>query len=288
MKTFKTSWKHIRRSPYQALAAIFIMMLTFLALSVFSFVIIGSTKIISYFESKPQVTAFFKEETKSENITALAEQVKASGKVAEVTYVSKKEALAIYKQQNKDDPLLLELVTEDILPASLEISTVKIEDLAPVSETLKTSPYVSEVIFQRDVVSQLTKWTDAIRKIGIVIIILLSLVSVFIMATIIGFKISQKREEIEIMRLLSATKWYVRWPFIVEGMFYGVIGALIGWAIASAGLLYATPYLQSFLGSIPLLPVSFLFLLALLGVELLIAVILGSYASFLAVLRYLK
>jgi len=264
------------------------MMLTFLALSVFAFVIIGSSKIISYFESKPQVTAFFKEEAKPENIKVLEEQVKATGKVAEVKYVSKKEALAIYKQQNKDDPLLLELVTEDILPASLEISTVKIEDLSPISETLKGSPYVSEVIFQRDVVSQLTKWTDAIRKIGIVIIILLSLVSVFIMATIIGFKISQKREEIEIMRLLSATKWYVRWPFIIEGIFYGVIGAIIGWMIASVGLLYATPYLQSFLGSIPLLPVSFLFLFALLGVELLIAITLGSYASFLAVLRYLK
>lgn len=288
MRTVKTSWKHIRRSPYQALAAIFIMMLTFLALSVFAFIIIGSSKIIDYFESKPQVTAFFKDEAKPENITALEEQVKATGKVAEVKYVSKKEALQIYRQQNKNDPLLLELVTEDILPASLEISTKNIEDLSSVSETLKSSPYVSEVIFQRDVVSQLTRWTDAIRKIGIVIIILLSLVSVFIMATIIGFKISQKREEIEIMRLLSATKWYVRWPFILEGIFYGVIGAIIGWIIASVGLLYATPYLKSFLGSIPLLPVSYVFLLGLLLAELLIAIILGSYASFLAVLRYLK
>ena len=288
MRTVKTSWKHIRRSPYQALAAIFIMMLTFLALSVFSFIIIGSSKIIDYFESKPQVTAFFKEEATQENIAALQEQIRATGKVADLRFVSKKEALEIYREQNRNDPLLLELVTEDILPASLEISTVNIEDLASISETLQASPYVSEVIFQRDVVAQLTRWTDAVRKIGIVIIILLSLVSVFIMATIIGFKISQKREEIEIMRLLSATKWYVRWPFIVEGMFYGIIGAIIGWLIASAGLLYATPYLRSFLGSIPLLPVSYLFLLGLLAAELLVAIILGAYASFLAVLRYLK
>jgi cell division transport system permease protein len=288
MRTVKTSWKHIRRSPYQALAAIFIMVLTFLALSVFAFIIIGSSMIIDYFESKPQVTAFFKDDAKPENIAVLQDQVEATGKVAEVKFVSKKEALQIYRQQNKDDPLLLELVTEDILPASLEISTKNIEDLAPISETLKGSPYVSEVIFQRDVVSQLTRWTDAVRKIGVVVIILLSLVSVFIMATIIGFKISQKREEIEIMRLLSATKWYVRWPFILEGIFYGVIGAIIGWAIASAGLMYATPYLKSFLGSIPLLPVSYVFLFVLLAAELLIAIILGSYASFLAVLRYLK
>lgn len=288
MRTLKTSWKHIRRSPYQALAAVFIMMLTFLALSVFTFVILGSSKVIDYFESKPQVTAFFKDEAKPENISALQEQLKATGKVADMKYVSKKEALQIYKEQNKDDPLLLELVTADILPASLEISTVKIEDMSSIADTLRSSPYVSEVIFQKDVVAQLTKWTDAIRKIGMVVIFLLAVVSVVIMATIIGFKISQKREEIEIMRLLSATKWYVRWPFIFEGMFYGIVGAVFGWLIASAGLLYATPYLKSFLGNIPLLPVSYLFLLSLLLAELLVAMVLGAYASFLAVLRYLK
>lgn len=288
MRTLKTSWKHIRRSPYQALAAIFIMMLTFLALSVFSFIIIGSSKIIDYFESKPQVTAFFKDEATQENINSLQEQVKATGKVSDMKFVSKKEALQIYREQNKEDPLLLELVTEDILPASLEVSAVNVEDLTAISDTLKGSPHVSEVIYQRDVVTQLTRWTDAVRKIGIVVIILLSLVSVFIMATIIGFKISQKREEIEIMRLLSATKWYVRWPFIFEGMFYGIIGAIFGWIIASAGLLYASPYLKSFLGNIPLLPVSYLFLMGLLAAELLVAIVLGAYASFMAVLRYLK
>lgn len=288
MRSLKTSWKHIRRSPYQAMAAIFIMMLTFLALTVFSFIIIGSSKIIDYFESKPQVTAFFKDEASSDNINALQKQVEATGKVSDMRFISKSDALAIYREQNKNDPLLLELVTEDILPASLEVSTVQVEDLSTISETLKASPYISEVIYQRDVVSQLTQWTDAIRKVGIVVIILLALVSVFIMATIIGFKISQKREEIEIMRLLSATKWYVRWPFIVEGMLYGIIGAIIGWLVASAGLLYATPYLQSFLGNIPLLPVSYIFLMGLLAAELLVAIILGAYASFLAVLRYLK
>ena len=256
MKAIKTAWTNIKRSPYQTLAATTIMMLTFLALTIFSFIILGSSEVISYFESKPQVTAFFKEDTQQENIDALQSELESNSKVAEIKYVSKKEALEIYKEQNKDDPLLLELVTEDILPASLEISAVNIEDLEGISETLKDSPYVQEVIFQRDVVSTLTQWTNAIRRIGAVVIVILAVVSVFIMATIIGFKISRKREEIEIMRLLSATKWYVRWPFIYEGIFYGLIGAVVGWLIASAGLMYATPYLKSFLGNIPLLPVS--------------------------------
>lgn len=288
MKSFRTTWNHVRRSPYQALAAIMIMMLTFLAISVFSMVTIGSSRVIEYFESKPQVTAFFKNEAKQQEIKSLSGSMEQSEKVAEVKFVSKEEALKIYRQQNKNDPLLLDLVTADILPASLEVSANKIEDLSPIAETLKSSPIVSEVIFQKDVVQTLTSWTTAIRRIGMGVIVVLSVVSVFIMATIIGFKISQKREEIEIMRLLSATNWYIRWPFLLEGVLYGVIGAFFGWLISSVGLIYVTPYLQSFLGPIPLLPVPFVFLIGLLGAEFIVAFVLGTLSSFLAVLRYLK
>lgn len=288
MKTLKTTWKHIRRSPYQALAAILIMLVTFLAISVFSFLFFGSSRIISFFESKPQVTAFFKDDAKQENIDALEDSLKQTGKVASIKFVSKKEALEIYKQQNKDDPILLDLVTADILPASLEISTTKIEDLNQISSMLQQSSLVSEVVYQKDVVNTLTAWTSALRKIGLALIIVLSAVSIFVMVTIIGFKISQRRDEIEIMRLLSATNWYIRWPFLYEGMFYGIVGAVVGWLIATSVLLYATPLLSSFLRGIPVLPVSPVFLLFLLVGELVFALVLGAFSSFLAVLRYLK
>lgn len=288
MKTIKSSWKQIRRTPHQAIAAIFIMMLTFLSISVFSFIVFGSSVVIKYFESKPQVTAFFTDEAETDQIKELETSLTKTGKVSSVKFVSKKEALEIYKEQNKDDPLLLELVTEDILPASLEISTHKIEDLGPISEALGDSPIVSEVIYQKDIVATLSKWTDAVRVIGTSIIVVLTLVSIFITMMVIGFKVSQKREEIEIMKLLSATNWYIRTPFMFEGIFYGATGTLLGWLIASVLLLYTTPYLQSFLKGISLLPVSPVFLLGLLVAELFVAIGLGVLASYLAVLRYLK
>lgn len=288
MRATRTTLKHIRRSPYQSLAAVFIMMLTFLSITIFSFIVFGSSAVIEYFESKPQVTAFFKDEAKPADIQALQNQLQQTGQIASTQYVSKSEALQIYKEQNKNDPLLLDLVTEDILPASLEISTYKIEDLEPVSNTLKASPQVSEVIYQKDIVSTLSSWTNAIRIVGITLIAILALVSVFIMMTVIGFKVSQKREEIEIMKLLSATNWYIRWPFVLEGIFYGVLGTLIGWVVASGALLYVSPYLETFLKGIPILPVSPVFLLGLLVGELVIAIFLGVLASSLAVLRYLK
>ncbi|HSX08945.1 MAG TPA: permease-like cell division protein FtsX [Candidatus Saccharimonadales bacterium] len=288
MKATRTAIKHIRRSPYQSLAAIFIMVLTFLSISVFAFIVFGSSSVINFFESKPQVTAFFKDGATTQNIQDLRNQLDQSGMVASSKYISKEQALEIYKQQNKNDPLLLDLVTADILPASLEISTVKIEDLGPVSDTLSKSPYVSEVIYQRDIVSTLTRWTNAARIIGIILIVVLTVVSIFIMMTVIGFKVSQKRDEIEIMKLLSATNMYIRLPFMVEGIIYGVVGTFIGWVIASGGLLYFSPYLESFLKGIPIFPISPLFFVAILVGELTLAVLLGVLASSLAVLRYLK
>ena len=288
MKYLKTAWKNIRRSPYQALAAILIMTLTFLAISFFAFLLYGSSTIITYFESKPQVTAFFRNEASQDEINSLENKLSETGKTSSIKFVSKQDALKIYKEQNKNDPLLLDLVTADVLPSSFEISTQKIEDLSSISDMLKKSSIVSDVIYQKDVVSTLTSWTNAIRKIGIGLVILLSLVSIFIMAMIISIKISHKKEDIEIMRLIGATSWYVRLPFIIEGVFYGLVGAFVGWSIATLSLISATPFLESFLKGIPVLPASYVALLALLGFEALFAIFLGVLSSFLAVLRYLK
>ncbi len=288
MALLKTTWKHVRRSPYQALAAVMIMSLTFFVISVFTFIIAGTSRVISYFESTPQVTAFFKQDSKLEDIDALRKQIDSSGKAAKIKFVSKQEALKLYREQNKNDPLLLDLVTEDVLPSSLEVSTYRIEDLQTVSEMFTASTAVDKVIFQKDVVAKLTSFTNGLRTTGIVLIGVLSMVSIFLIVTIIGIKLSQKRDEIEIMRLLGATSWYIRWPFLFEGMFYGFLGAFFGFLIATGILLYATPYLMTFLGSIPVLPVSPILLFEMLAFEALLATILGMFASSIAVLRYLK
>ena len=108
------------------------------------------------------------------------------------------------------------------------------------------------------------------------------------MLIIISIKISQKKEDIEIMRLIGASKWYIRRPFLLEGVLYGIIGAVVGWIISVGAILYASPFLQSILQGIPLLPVAPLFLLDVFIMELLLAIFLGIFSSYLAVLRYLK
>lgn len=285
---FKTTWTHIRRSPYQALAAIGVMFLAFFIASVVILVAAGSQAILRHFETRPQVTAFFKDEVTMEEIGKLKLKLSQTEKVQAVRYVSKEEALAIYREQNRDDPLLLEMVTADILPASLEVSTTDIAYLDEIAEILSGQPMVEEVIFQEDVVKALESWTKALRKIGLSLIVFLGLVSFLITLIVIGMKVAVKKEEIEILRLLGATKRYVRTPFIFEGIFYGLISAFLAWGIVYLLLLYSTPFLVKFLAGIPLLPAPITFMLSLLGGEILAGILIGSFGSLIAVRRYLN
>lgn len=284
----KTTWYHIRRSPYQSVAAVMIMILTFFVASIFILLGISGARMINYFESRPQITAFFKDEATNEQIGGLEKSLKETGKVSSTRFVSKEEALKIYQEQNKNDPLLLDLVTANILPASLEVSAVNVQELDGLAQSLKSSEIISEVVFQKDIVDTLVSWTNALRGAGLVLFLGLSIISIFIIITVIGMKIALRREEIEIMRLVGASAWYIRWPFILEGALYGVFGSLVAWVFSYGLVFWGSTFLKSFLSGIPILPISPFLMLGILGVELTAAVILGALGSFLAVLRYLK
>ncbi len=288
MKLFRTTWKHIRRSPYQALAAVGIMTLTLFVSCLFFLVAVGSSVILSHFESKPQITAFFADEKEKKDIDNLEEKLKATNRVSSIKYVSKEEALAIYREQNKNDPLLLEMVTANILPSSLEVSAKEATDLADLAKILQSESGVQEVVYQKDVVDALVSWTNAIRKIGLILVGSLTAVALLVILTIIGMKIALKKEEIEILRMVGASNWYIRTPFLLEGAFYGAFGAIISWIVSYLLLLYATPYLTSFLVGIPVLPLSPIFMLGVLGGLILVGAFVGAFGSLLAVWRYLR
>lgn len=284
----KTVFKYMRRSPYQAISAALIMTLTFFTVSVFAFLTIFSIRLIDYLESKPQLTVFFTDNASMEEISALKKRIEDTGKTVSVRYVSKDEALKIFKEQNKNQPSTLDLVTADILPASLEIQTSKAEYLSSLVPIIKESKNIDQISFQKDIVDRLIAWTNALRIIGIVVISVLSLVSIFVILTIIGIKITIRREEIEIMRLIGASTWFIRTPFLLEGALYGMLGAVVGWAVTYGILFSLTGRISEFLQGVPIFPISYILSLEILGLEVLAACFLGMFASFIAVLRYLK
>lgn len=284
----QTAWTHIRRSPYKALAAVGIMTLSFFATSLFVLVAAGSQKILAYFEARPQVTAFFEDEVTREQVDSLKARLAETGKVKEAVYISQERALEIYREQNKDDPLLLEMVTANILPASLEVSTTDISYLGEIAQILEDEPGVEEVIFQEDVVQSLGQWTRSLRLIGLVLVGFLAGVSLLIVLVIIGLKVALRREEIKILQLIGASPWYIRAPFVAEGIFYGMGGVFVGWGLGWLALLYSTPFLVEFLAGIPLFPVPVWFMFELLAVEAMGGILIGVLGSLLAVKRYLR
>lgn len=281
-----TVFKHMRRAPYQSLAAIFMTVITFFIISVFALVVLGTHSMLGYFESRPQVTAFFKDPVVDTDVNALKATISASVPVDSMNFVSKDQALQIYQKQNADNPLLLDMVTADILPASLEVSAKNVADLEKIASVMQKNPAVEQVVFQKDVVDTLRKWVGGVRVAGIVLSSLLVFVSLTTIVIILGLKFTARKTEIKTLMLLGATPWYIRGPFVSEGMIYAVIGAVIGWGFTYLTLLYLTPNLVAFLQGIPLFPVPIWIILALLGGEVLLGLVIGGLASLIATRRY--
>ncbi len=288
MKQINKTVKLLRRSPYQALAAALAMSLTFFVASIFVVLIIGGQLVLRYIEQRPQVIAFFKDNTNETQINEVIAKVKSSNLSTSVKYVSKEEALAIYRERNKDDPLLLESVTADFLPASIDVSVKRAQDINEVAKIVQSRPEVDKVITPENLVNQLVKWTKTIRFGGILFVTTLLSVSFLIIIMVIGMRIAIRRDEISIMNLVGATKYYIARPFFIEGAMYGIIGATISIVLIYVLLLFYSPNIQNFLGPIIVFPINPLFFVYMWVGETVIAVIVGVLGAAIALYRYLK
>jgi cell division transport system permease protein len=152
-------------------------------------------------------------------------------------------------------------------------------------------------VYQKDVVDALISWTSAIRLIGAILAGLFAVDALLIIMTVIGMKIALKREEVEILKLVGASPWYIRMPFIFEGGMYGAIGAVFAWSTLTGFLLWIRPTLSTFLGTMPAFhavlvnpfgSLSLLLAIAFFGILSVTGFVLGSVGSLVAVGRYLK
>lgn len=294
----KTAWDHVRRTPFQSLAAIFALAINFFVVTLLSTLVYSSSSALKYFETRPQVIAFLKDEASKEDIASLHQKISGDARVKKVTYISKEQALEIYNKATADNPLLSELVNPSIFPASLEISLTDLSYAQDVIEEIKKSNIIDSVGFTAslggeetlfDVVKKLRTFTDSLRIIGASFSLLLALTSFFILTIIIGMRISSRRSEIEILRLIGATNRFIRSPIVIEAIIYAITGVLAGWLFAFLLVLYATPSIIAFFGEIPVLPKDTFQVFSLYGIilggELLVGILLAVVGSSLAISR---
>lgn len=290
LETLNDALKQTRRTPYQSIAAVMVIMLTFFFSAVFVLVSYASVRILRYFESTPQVIAFFPkgEDLDETKINAIRQELNATGFLASFKYVSTKEAEAIYKERNQDNPLLLELVDYKILPPSIEISAAAIDRLGSLKEILAKQEGVTDVVFFEDVVNGLSRWTKNIKYFGGGVLVFLLLQSVLIIFIIINIKITARREEVEVLRLIGATRGFIARPFLAEGVIYGFAGSLLAFIFSYGLVLYATPSLMYWLQEIPLLPLPWEFVAIFAAGQILGGVAVGLIGSLIAVSRQMR
>ncbi|KKP85805.1 MAG: hypothetical protein UR89_C0041G0003 [Candidatus Roizmanbacteria bacterium GW2011_GWA2_35_8] len=290
----------IKRTPYQSITAFMVLFLT-LFLSLIIFVSLGFLNgILGYMETRPQVTVYFQTKTSENDIFKIRDELANSDKVFSIKYISQKEAYDIYKDLNKDNPLLLEMVTSDILPSSLEIYAKKPIFLPEIAEFLKKQGGVDEVQFQKDIVDKLLSLTGILRKGGLIFFLYLLFMSVIVLTTTTLFKIALKKDEIELLRLIGANNSYIRRPYIKEGIFLGTTASVISFLIVLGTFMYAQPFMNSYLSGINKLslsmpyfefqvwPLNPIFFAVMFLFSFTFAIIVTISSSLLATQKYLK
>lgn len=289
MNTLKHAWHHIRRSPFQSLTAVVVMTLSFFILAGFSIISNGMSSVLKYFETKPEVTIFLKDGLDQLTIDGVKESLSKYSAVKEIKFISKEKALTLYQEQNKDNPMLTEMVTASILPASFEVSVSDPKALEQISQDFSAkTTIVDEIIYQKDIIQSILSWTDFVRKAGFAMVLFGGIISFFIISVIIGMKITNRKDEIKVSRLLGASSHYVKKPFLLEGIIYGLFGAIIGNTIAFILALSLSKSINTFFQPTVFISSNPLFYVIVLLGSLTLGSIIGYSASWFGVKRYIK
>jgi cell division transport system permease protein len=284
---------HLEKEKLMSVSNFLLMGITFLILGLFIDIIVVSQTALRYLEDQAQITIFFKDDFGEEQILSLKANIEKDNRVASVTYVSKEEALRIFKEINKDEPVLLESISASILPASLEVKAKNIGNLDKLSSDYKSMNGVEEVRFYKDVVSRFASTSRAVYIIGFILVVSFFLISYSVIISALRTSINARGKELEVMKLVGASDSYVRDPFMYEGVFFSMVSAaaasiiiiLLGVVIDKSGI-FAKGLSIGFIPGFFVSPIIFDIVLAF--ILLLSGFLLGYFGSKTAIKKYLK
>jgi cell division transport system permease protein len=236
------------------------MLLMLLLLAGFWLVQAGLAAGVQYVEQKVEVVADLHDVPGAEGAltvqaVALASDVTALPSVRSVTFVSKDEALSAFRDRlrQRGQVDLTGFLDRNPLPASLEVKLVDPRDYQDVVQLLQNRTHVvDDVVEVQKLVQQLTTVTGVLRTGGIVLLVLVGFVVLFIIVNTIRLAVVARREEIEVMRLVGASDAFIRWPFIFEGAFVGLLGAGAALAILAVASGPMTDFMYGFFRVLPL------------------------------------
>jgi len=226
------------RNRFMSLASVATVAISLLVLGSAWLLVMNTHHLAKVMESELEINVYLKNEVTREQALALKEQFAAIPGTAEVVFVSREEGLKTLEQRfGKGTDLLEALGGSNPLPDMYRLKALAAEEVPRIAGDAGKIPGVEKVRYGQGFVEKLLSLTRWLRVSGIVAIFAVALAAVFLIATTIRLTVYARRHEVAIMKLVGATNWYIRWPFFLEGMIIGFVGALI--SVASLYLFYS-------------------------------------------------
>lgn len=292
----KLGWTNFKRNSYLSLAATGVMSLTlilFLGLLALQFL---TSQVVSSLEGKVDISAYFKTEAPEDQILQIRQDLLSRPEAESVTYISREQALIDFKQRHAGERLIQESLDQldaNPLSASLNIKTFEPSQYPAIAEFLENNRFRSSIdkinfFDNKDVIDRIQKLSRSINNWGLTATMLLALIALLVTFNTVRLTIYSQRQEIEIMRLVGASNWQIRGPFLAEGGFYGLFASAIAMVIFYPIVFLTSDNIANFLEEASLSAYFTSNLLQVFLVVVVLGILLGVASSFFAVRRHLN
>lgn len=284
----KEGFQNLRRNGWMSVAAVSAVAVTLLLVGALITILFNANKFAQDVENDVSVRVYIDVAAEEEDVGALEEEIEGIEEVETIDFSSREDELNQIIGGYGDAFTMFE-GDENPLRDVFVVNTASPEQVAPVAEEIEELEYVSDVNYGGATADQLFEIMDNVQIIGVIATVVLVVVAIFLISNTIRITIISRQREVEIMKLVGATNWFIRWPFIIEGALIGFIGAAIPVAILAATYNTVFERVMGFLSGTNfaiLPPVPFLVYLSL-GM-ILTGVIIGAVGSSMSIRRFLE
>ena len=295
-RIFHFGFKNFKRNGWLSTATVAIMVLALIVfLGVILFGVVTSRAAASI-QDKIDISVFFNTNTSEDQILSIQQSLQALPQVASVSYTSRDQALANFTAAHANDQTVSQALSElnaNPLEASLNVKAKDPSEYGAINSYLTSAnlaPYIDTISYaqNQDVITRLATIVRDVNVGGWVVIVFLALVAGLVVFNTIRLAIYSNRDEIGIMRVVGASNSLVRGPYIVEGVFWGGIAAVVSLILVAPVFWFVSPYLGQFIPGLNIFQYFYTHIIQLFLYQLLFGVLIGMFSSFWAVQRYLK
>ena len=278
----------LKRNNWMTLASIGTVAVSLFVLGMFMLIVMNMNHMASSLESQVQISVYLQDDISDSTKRDIESDINSMQGIESVNYISKDEALDRFRERLGEQKYLLEALGDtNPLPDSFEVTVKQPDMVKTAAETIQEYKGVESTKYGQDVIQHLFEITRLIRIFGISLIVLLAAATLFLISNTIRLTVFARRKEIAIMKYVGATDWFIRWPFMLEGMVMGFFGAILSVIVLRLAYGAITEKIYDTLAFLPLVPMY----PAIDHISLLImacGMIIGALGSTISLKRFLK